>query len=251
MKLSKSKKYAGLQELSAHEVGRPHFLMRNPVFAGVGSFLRQPVYDYYGVAANTATTRQVLFTIAQGGNYTPAGGAQFAKTFVHTSLTQAGQLESPKRQLVRNISVILDAEVNQLDAARFASQTQLRFQFSDGVFFLDTLVGLCGRGALAWASQSLDGAAAATAIGVTGLGLPGASVGYDVCERGVPESEFGEDIVGISIGQTENFAVVLDPTQAAHVAAVGFTTQLAAAVPGGIGIRAWVLLEGMQARAVR
>lgn len=253
MNLSKVKRYAGLPRLSAHEVGRPHFLLRNPLIPGMGNFLVQPVYDYYGVAANTATTRQALFAIPQNSNYTPAGGAQFTKTFVHTSLIQAGQLEAPKRQLVKCIGVILDAETNQLDAARFASQAQVRFQFSDDVVFLDVLLGLCGRGALSWSSQARDGDTAGTpvVVGSVGLGLPGASVGFGLCDDGVPGTAFDAQIHGIAIEQQEAFRVVIDPTQAAHVAAVGFTTQLGAAVPAGIGIRAWIQLEGIQARATR
>lgn len=251
MNVQKSKRFADLRRLEAHEVGRPKFRLRNPMIAGQGDFVVQPIYDYYGAAAATAINRQTLFAIPVGGNYTPIGGAAFVKTAIHTNVRVAGQLENPWAMLVRSVGVYLDPEMNTLDAERFAGQVLLNFECS-GKSFFQNIVGRCGGSGGTWAAFGSTGTnAAPVTVATAANGVPSPDSGYSICAPGA--GRFPQ-IEGVVIEQGQQFDVILDPTLAAHVAAVGFTTQTAAvtATQGqlGVGIRAWVVLDGTLARGV-
>ncbi len=248
-----AKRFSHLPRLEAYEVGRPKFRLRNPVASGLGDFIVQPIWDFYGVAAATATIRQTLFTIPQGSNFTITGGATFAKTVNTTSMTLNAQLEAPQRLLVRAVSVYLDNAMSQNDVVSFIGQTMLFFNISTKAF-LSILVAKCPAGGGAWGMaltiQAQTGAAAGAFANLSGNGLPTAMDGYSVVAPGAPGFP---TIEGVLIEQQQAFNVILDPTLAAHVAAVGFTTGAAAsaaAVQGGVGVRAFVFLEGTLVRAV-
>jgi hypothetical protein len=252
MKNLTAKKYAHLEELSAHEIGRPHFRLKNMIVSGLGDFVVQPDWDGYFVAAATATVQQTLFAIARGNPFTITGGATFTKTAQTTSMVKSNELQAPERLLVRAITVYLDNQMNQGDTAAFLSQTLVDFQISTKSFLQLGLAGKAPAAGGAWAQQ-FGATAAATIIGVTGNGLPSERQGYSLCAPEAsgqkPEESF-PSIEGILISQQQAFRVIVDPTLAAHVAAAGFTTAAAAAVPAGIGVRAFVYLEGTKARAV-
>ena len=89
MNVSRSKRFADLPRLSAHEVGRPKFRLRNPMAGGVGDFVVQPIYDYYGTAVATAVVRQQLFSIPVGGNYLTSDIA----TGLRTPVTEAEKIK--------------------------------------------------------------------------------------------------------------------------------------------------------------
>lgn len=247
-----SKRYSHLQEISAHEVGRPHFRLHNMLAAGLGDFVVQPEWDYYGVAVSTATVAQTLFAQPQGLPFTITGGATFIKTLQTTSMVQMAQLQAPERMLVRGLTLFTDNSTNQLDLARFLSQTIVNFFISTKSFFAINLAGKLPAGGGAWCQQSGTSAAP---IGVTGNGMPSEHQGFRLTDPGVtgtPGVDQFPEVDGILIAQQQAFKVVVDPTQAAHInaAGVGFTTQAVGAVPAGIGINAWVILEGQKARAV-
>lgn len=249
MNVQTEKRFAHLPRLEAHEVGRPKHRLRNPIASGLGDFVVQPIWDYYGVAANTATARQEAFSVGRGQQYTPTGGAAFTKTEQTTSMDIGRQLQAPERLLVRCVSVYLDNEMNQLDVARFLSQTLLDWRISTKSFFQLPLIGKAPAGGGAWAQQTNNN------VSVTGNGLPSSSEGYSITAPGAGgltaagQQEFPQ-IEGVLLEQQQAFHVVVDPTLAAHVAAVGFTTQAAGAIPAGIGVRAFFFLEGTKVRAV-
>lgn len=260
MKHLTARRFAHLPEIEAHEIGRPHFRMKNPLAGGLGDFVVQPEWDGYFVAAATATVLQNLFTIPQGNNTTITGGATFAKTLQTTSMQLNAQLQPPERLLVRQIAVFLDNTMNQGDVAKFVSQVLLNFFVSTKSFFVTNLIGKLPAGGGGWAQQ-FGATAATTIIGVTGNGIPSEHQGYALVAPGAQGfSATGDpneiamstfpDIDGVLIAQQQAFKVVIDPTQAAHIAAAGFTTAAGGAVPPGVGVNAFVHLEGTKARAV-
>lgn len=254
MKKLNARKAAHLAELSAHEIGRPHFRLNNPLAAGLGDFVVQPEWDGYFVKFNTALVAQTLFTIPQGNPFTITGGSTFTKTLQTTSMVQSGQLQAPERLLVRGITVFCDNNMNQSDVASFVSQTIVNFIISTKSFFNINLAAKLPGGGGAWAQQ-FGATAATTIIGVTGNGMPSEHQGFKLTDPGVtgtnPDgSDSFPQIDGILIAQQQAFKVIVDPTQAAHIATTGFTAANSSAVPPGIGINAWVHLEGQKARAV-
>lgn len=252
MKKLTSRRFAHLQEIEAHEIGRPHFRLKNPLAAGLGDFVVQPEWDGYFVAASTATVKQVLFGVPQNNPFTITGGSTFTKTSQTTSMIASGQLQAPERILVRGVSVFLDNQMNQLDIVKFVSQVQLDFKISKKSFLQIPHLAKLPAGGGAWAQQ-FGATAATTIIGTAGNGLPGSRecFGLMASGTGTPGSvEYFPEIEGVLIAQQQSFAVEIDPTLAAHIAAVGFSTQAAGAVPPGIGINAWVYLEGTKVRAV-
>jgi hypothetical protein len=251
MKKLTSRRFAHLPEIEAHEIGRPHFRLNNPLAAGLGDFVVQPEWDGYFVAASTATVLQSLFSVPQNNPFTITGGATFVKTLQTTSMNASNQLQAPERILVRGVSVFLDNTMNQIDVAKFVSQVLLDFVISKKSFLQIPHLAKLPAGGGAWAQQ--NGATVGTPIGVTGNGLPGSRECFGLMASGTGQPgspEYFPEIEGVLIAQQQSFLVRIDPTQAAHIAAVGFSTQAAGAVPAGIGINAWVYLEGTKVRAV-
>jgi len=260
MKKLSAKRFSHLQEIEAHEIGRPHFRFKNPLAGGLGDFVVQSEWDYYGIAAATACVLQTLYSIPQGQNFTITGGATFAKTLQTTSMQLNAQLQPPERLLVRGLTVFLDNTMNQGDVAKFVSQVIVNFFVSTKSFFVTNLAGKLPAGGGAWAQQ-FGATAATTIIGVTGNGIPSEHQGFAVTAPGaqgfsatgdpseIAMSTFPQ-IDGILIAQQQAFKVIIDPTLAAHIAAAGFTTAAGGAVPAGTGVNAFVHLEGTKARAV-
>src|ERR1700682_1598872 len=171
MKNLNSKRYAHLHELSAHEIVRPHFRQKNMLAAGLGDFVVQPEWDYYGVAVATATVSQTLFAMPQGQNFTITGGATFVKTLQTTSMVQASQLQEPERMLVRGMTIYTDNEMNQLDLNKLAPQTIVNFFISTKSFFAINVLGKIPAGGGPFVQQ-FGATAALTIIGTTSHGLP-------------------------------------------------------------------------------
>lgn len=252
MKNLNAKRFSHLEEISAHEIGRPHFRLKNMLAAGLGDFVVQPEWDYYGVAVATACVQQTLFAAPQGQRFTITGGATFTKTLQTTSMIQASQLQAPERMLVRGISVYCDNTMNQADMNQLASQTIVNFFISTKSFFVVGVLGKLPAGGGPWAQQ-FGATAANTVIGTVGNGIPSEHQGFKLTDpgcSGTPGIDEFPNIDGILIAQQQAFKVVVDPTLAAHIAAVGFTTAANNTVPPGTGVNAFVYLEGQKARAV-
>src|SRR5215469_776220 len=127
MKRSFASRLSRLPKLMEHEIARPHFRASNPIVQGMGEAIVQPSYDYYRVVQAAVTTRQLLFTIPQGGQYTPAGGTAFNKTAYHTDLTQSGVLAAPNKLLVRALRGWWNNQINATDAVLFADNAMVFF----------------------------------------------------------------------------------------------------------------------------
>jgi hypothetical protein len=259
MKL-KAKRFSHLQEIEAHEIGRPHFRMKNPFAAGLGDFGVYPIWDYYGVAASTACVAQTLFGVTQNQPFTITGGATFTKTKQTTSMTKASELSAPERMLVRGITAFTDNSMNQADVSKLLSQTYLNFFISTKSFLEVGILAKLPAGGGAWAQQ-FGATAATTIIGVTGNGMPSEHQGFSLTDDGAPgfsptndQTEIANSafpaVDGVLITQGQNFGVTVDPTLAAHIASTGFSTAATGAVPPGIGVNLFIFLQGAHVRAV-
>jgi hypothetical protein len=143
---------------------------------------------------------------------------------------------------------------NQKDAIQFTDQTIINFFISTKSFFVVPHAGKLPAGGGVWAQQ-FGATAATTVIGPVGNGLPSEHQGFKLTDPGcdgTPGVDQFPNIDGILIAQQQAFKVVVDPTQATWINAVGvgFTTNANSTVPIGTGINAWVYLEGQKARAV-
>jgi hypothetical protein len=252
MRTLNAKRFSHLQEISAHEIGRPRFRLKNMLAGGLGDFVVQPEWDGYFVAVSTATVAQTLFAVPQNNPFTITGGATFTKTLQTTSMSQSSQLQAPERMLVRGLTAYMANNMNQNDANQMASQAIVNFFVSTKSFFVVGLLGkLPGAGGI-WAQQ-FGATAANTIIGTVANGLPSENQGFRLTDpgcQGTPGIDQFPAIDGILLAQQQAFRVVVDPTQAAHVAAVGFTTNANNTVPIGTGVNLWIYLQGQKARAV-
>ena len=221
-------------------IGFPKHRRKNPIYPGVGYAYHQPYFAYYGATVNTALTEQILFSIAKGGNYTPAGGAQGALTDWHTNLIgQGGILSAPDRHFVKYISLKLREDVLAADAIRFLNDSLV-------VFFM-------GSSATEyWRSHGVKVPAAGGVFGfsstIVSNGMP--QVSNQVPFWGPAESN-NMGIPGAEvIEQGQNFGVTIDPTKVRDAA--GLTTYTTATtVAGGMGINAHVYLDGIRFRGTQ
>lgn len=246
--------FASCHEISEREVGRPKLrgLRTNPIVAGQLEYLVQPIYDFYGVAVATAVTKQILFSIPQGQSYTPSGGSAFTKTLFHTNLVQAGQLDAPKKMLVKAVAVIPRSDISPQDNASFVGLTLAQLNIS-GKDYWTALVSKCpaGAGAFGFAISTQTLAGGGTMANQFANGWPSAQNVATITDPmpQIPGLAPMEPILGQLIEQNQNFNVILDPTITGSAA---FTTLAAAPATQfvGTGINVHVYLEGVLARAI-
>jgi hypothetical protein len=220
-------RFSTLPRLSSHEIGRPKFRRANPILEGKLYQFRQPLYDYYGVTVATALTRQLLFQIPQGGNYTPAGGAAFVKTEWHTNMVLQGQLPSPQKFFAKAISVSVRGDIVAADAVRFLWDTLLILNISGRPYLQISVSKIPGGGGV--------------------FGFSSAFAGNGVPDRSNMFAFVGE--LGETIEQAQNFNVVMDPTRVIDAASAA-TYTTAAAAAGGTGVNALVTIDGLLNREV-
>jgi len=226
---SKMEKY-GLPALHEREVTRPKFLYKNPIIPGVLEVTTQGLYDYYEVAANTAVTTQILFTIPRGNQYTPAGGTAFTKNYYHTNLNQAGMLSAPRKFMVKGLSAFLRTDICSSDYNQFAGNTLVTFQVDEKAYLRVVLAKLPGGGGASGLLQFTQGSAANQVASCIANGWPEANAIYQL------EGD------GVQIEQQQNWAVVIDPTQ---VQSGAFTTAVTGALTFGTGVKMIFTLEGL------
>lgn len=228
-----------VKTLELGTVGFPKRRLRNPIFAGQVYAYHQPLFAYYGVTVNTALNRQIGFSVAQGGNYTPAGGTQISLTEWHTNLIgQGGILPNPDRHFVKYISLRLREDVLVADAVRFLNDTLV-------VFFMgSTAVEY-------WRSHAVKVPAGSGVFGFSSALVQNGSpeTSNQVPFWGPADPQFG--ITGAEvIEQGQNFGVTLDPTRVSD--AGGLTTYTTAtAANGGTGINAFLYLDGIRVRGTQ
>jgi hypothetical protein len=231
MNRSFKERLSRLPKLGEHDLGRPHFKVQNPIVQGMGEAIIQPSYDYYRVVQGNAVTRQLMFTIPQGGQYTAAGGAAFNKTAYHTDLTQAGVLAAPNKLLVRALCGWWRNDIFPLDAALFANDAMVFFQVNQKPY-LSINFGKLPAGGGAFSTGTI------TASNNTANGWPDAMNLYLITEG---------EILGVQIEQQQNFGIDLNPTLTET--GVGFTATTTA--NGGKDVIVKMLLEGVLLRAVQ
>lgn len=243
-------RFAHCDQISEVEVGRPKLKMlrTNPIVAGQLEYIVQPVFDFYGVAVATAVTKQQMFAQPIGASYTPSGGAAFVKTVYHTNLVQPGQLDAPKKHLVKAVAGVIRSDVGPQDLNSFIGTTLVQFVVS-GKDYWTALFSKCPAGAGGfWAGTSPTAATLGTSAA---NGWPSAQNVATITDPmpQIPGLDPMEPLMGVVVEQNQNFSVVLDPT----ISGVAAFTTLAAApatIFPGTGINVHVYLEGVLARAI-
>lgn len=227
-----------VKTLEMGSVGFPKYRRRNPIFPNQVYAYHQPLFGYYGVTVNTALNQQTVFSVAQGGQYTPAGGNQISLTAWHTNLIgQGGILPNPDRHFVKYISLKWREDILAADAIRFANDTL-------AVFFMG------GNAVEYWRSHAVRIPAGGGVFGFTSALV---SNGFPHQSNQVPfwgpPGEF--NISGAEvIEQGQNFGVTLDPTRVSDAA--GNTTYTTATTAnGGQGVNAHVYLDGIRVRGTQ
>jgi len=225
----------GVRELTAGEALRPKFRFRNPVIPGVTDVYTQKLRDFYSVAAATAVSAQILYTIQIGGAYTPTGGTQFNKTRFHTNLTQAGQLAAPRRFLVKGLTAFVNGNIAPSDLNQMLFNTLVALWIDEKRYFECLLGQIPGGGGGFGAVSAFQTTAANASYSVLGNGYPSAN------------AIFAFEGDGLWIELLQNFSVVLDPTL---VQAGAFTTAAAGGTTFGQGVNIEFALEGLLAGPV-
>ena len=231
MNRSFKERLSRLPKLGEHELGRPHFKVQNPIVQGMGEAIIQPSYDYYRVVQGAAVNRQLMFTIPQGGQYTPQGGTAFNKTAYHTDLTQAGVLAAPNKLLVRALCGWFKGNIFPTDATQFANDAMVFFSVNQKPY-LNIAFGKLPAGGGVFVTGTL------TTVNGTSNGYPDAANLYLITEG---------EILGVQIEQQQNFGIDLNPTLTET--GVGFTATTTA--NGGFDIIVKMYLEGVLLRAVQ
>jgi hypothetical protein len=236
MKVERFKsRFAHLPSLLGPEIGRPRFRFRNPIMPGVGEPIVQPVYDWYSVAVGTAITRQVMFTIPQGQQYTGAGVAALAKTQFHTNMTQSGVLTAPNKLLVRAVACWLRNDIASADINRFLTDALTSFRVQDKEYYV-SILGRIPAGGGAFLGGSTNVAASTNICAANGWPSPDA------------QNQLTDgDILGVQIEQQQGFQVIIDPTLTGLAA---YVTAAAGGATLGTGINLFYFLDGILLRAV-
>ena len=240
-----------LRILEEHEVGRPHGRRRlKNIVQGQMDARVQPLYDVFQVAAAAACVSVTLFTIPQGQQFTPTGGAATVKTIYHTNLLNSGSLDAPKKLLVKNISLLNRPDMSIQDTNALVGQFVLSFNTLGKQFWQ-------GHG------QKCPGGAGAFASGAITTPTTGAATGQIASANGWPSGQNTAPITdavpdipgyppitpitGVLLEQGQPFQVIVDPTQTGTTV---YTTQTSLAPFLSVGIIAWCYLEGITLVAI-
>lgn len=219
----------GLRQLSEREALRPRLRWRNAGVPGIGDAFTSKIRDYMEVAAGTALNYQILYTTPKGQNYTPTGGAAYAKNQRDTNMTQGGFLSNPRKFMVKGLSCSNRGDIAPSDWNQFFFNTLVTFYVDTKAYFECVPLELPGGGGASGFSQTFQAAAANANYGSVGNGLPDS--------RAILVLEGQEWIASL-----QNFSVVLDPTLF-HTGA--FTTAAAGGTTFGTGIKLNFNIEGI------
>lgn len=220
--------YSVLRSVKAEDLGVPHFRHHNPVVEGKLYVFRDPLYDTYMVAANTAVTSQRLFTVPEGGNTTYAGVTAYAKTSWDTNMQLNALLPQPQKFYTRSLLCYLFPNVLLADALRFNTDTRVTFNISSRNFYDGFLAFLPGGASLSSASS-----------GVVSNGWPVISPSFET---------YGDN--GETIEQGQSLNVIVNPTLANNATAATATYTTATTANAGLGIMLRVYLDGLKFREV-
>ena len=223
-----------LAKITSFELGRPKHRLGNPN-TGIGEVIVQPQYDIYFAANNQALTLMNLFSLQQGATYNFMGVTAFQKSFGHTSLVQAGMLDSSYTFIIRALSCYVQGlqgttnpYLNTQDLINLLS-CGCDLQINHKSYFQGILGWLPGGGG---AFSSGGGNTTAPNINLNAVnGWP---------ERGNMYQIPG----GIMINPQENFTFIVNPTQNAGGAPSTLATVAPTAGPPASGISAWIRFDG-------
>jgi hypothetical protein len=248
---AKAKRFARLRVMDASEVGKPHRRMRlQNIVQGQLDVRVDPLYDFFSVPINTAVVLENLFTIAFGQMYTPPTGTAFAKTLYHTNSTNPNSLDAPKKLLVKNISLVPRPDTAPDDNNALIGQYLVTFQTLGKEFWQGHGLKLPGGGGgfvSGFASLTAPQSAFSCSNGWPYAGNC-AVITDDVPE--IPGYAPPPPITGVLLETNQPFGVTVDPTQTKgtiYTTANGSTTKAGIL---GVGINAWVYLEGIKLVAV-
>jgi len=227
--------------ISARELGRPRARLGNPN-TGIPEIVVQPEYDIYAVAPGSAMGLLILFSLQQNATYNFNGVTAFAKGPGHTTLLQAGMLESSYTFVVRALSLYVQALQGQAHPVAHPEDV-INLTSSFMQFNINRKSYYDGIGA--W----LPGGAG---VFVAGFGTLTAAAAAFNALNGLP---FAQNIYTLPGGQfinpQENFNFIINPT----VNAGGTPSCLAAAGnPAGVtanGLMAWIRLDGTLIRVAQ
>jgi hypothetical protein len=219
-----------LPAIDSIQVGRPRLRLNNPVLAGGGEVLDWSLYDFFSVAVDTLfDVVQQLFTTPTGQFYTPVGGTAFSKTLLHTNIQGGGgQLPNGYKLDVQAIRLVVDSAIQHIDLQNLLYNTFGNFIIGQKSYWqgpLDEIPGGVGENL----SFQTTGNGPANTNGPANL-------------RAVYSLSAGLE-ANITYGQ--NFAFYVNPTLGE---AGSWTTQADSTTPPGVGLRAWIHLDGVFTR---
>lgn len=219
----------GLGELSERQALRPRLRWQNAGVPGIGDAYTLKIRDYMEIAAATATTFQILFTIAVGGQYTPVGGTAYQKTRRDTNIVQPGMLGNPRKFMVKGLSCLNRPDICAADWNQMFFNSLVTFKIDEKTYFECTPGELPGGAGATGFSQSFQTTAAAANYGCISNGRPDS--------RSIFILEGEEWIAAM-----QNFSVVIDPTL---FHSGPFTTAAAAGTTFGTGVKINFNIEGI------
>jgi hypothetical protein len=217
-------------------LGKPRARMQNGN-TGIPEVAVLRVFDIYAVQQASAMGKLKLFSLPQGAQYNFNGVTSFAKGPQHTSILQAGMLESSYSYVVRALSItIMGLQGNALALPNPTDIANYLTSFHQ--FNINRKAYMEGPGLFIPGGNSVYANGSFTApAGVASNGFPMAQNVYDL-----PGGQF--------INPQENFDWIVDPTQNAGGTPVAVTTA-PNAYGAGNGLMAWHSLDGTLERVAQ
>jgi len=230
---SKTAQRRRLEKITSFELGRPRARMGNPN-TGIGEVIVQPQYDIYFAAQNQALTLLNLFSLQQGATYNFMGVTAFAKGPGHTTLVQAGMLDSSYTFVIRALSVFCTGLQGTAGFLRYEDANNFLTSYME--------LDVNHRPYFSGFGYMLPGGGGALQSGVGTLTAPQSSCST---MNGLPASKNMYPLPGgIMINPQENFTFIINPT----LNAGGTPSMLATVAPTAAnpanGLSAWVRFDG-------
>ena len=234
-----------LEKVCAHELGRPRARLGNPN-TGIPEVVVQPIFDIYAVAPGSAMGLLTLFQVQNGQTYNFNGVTAFTKGNGHTNIVQPGMLESSYTFIVRALScTVAGLQGNAQPLVHVVDLTNFIYSFFQFTInrksYFDGIGAWlpCGGGAAGYAGATLT---APAAIYSSTNGWP-----YTDNVYSLPGGQY--------INPQELFGFVINPTINAGgtptAVAAGGTAVTGAAAQPGVGLMAWVRLDGTLIRVAQ
>lgn len=222
-----------LEKITSFELGRPKARLGNPN-TGIGEVIVQPQYDIYFAAQNQALISMTLFSLQQGASYNFMGVTSFQKGQGHTSLVQAGMLDSSYTFIIRALSVLTTG----------LQGTAGFLNIQDANNFLGCYCELDINHKAYWSGIPywLPGGGGVFASGVATLS---AAAGQVTSTNGLAQARNMYALPGgIMINPQENFGFLINPVQNAGGAPSMLATVAPSAGVPANGLSAWIRLDG-------